>query len=549
MHTLFQIISIMVRKYVRKTEGSGILPEVMKHAAESVVSLEMSLYEASRTFSIPQTTLHRYVVKLRNQHGSGAKPVTFEPNYGVRRIFSDAQENLISDYLLEASRLHHGLSVRAARCLAFDFANANKIYIPKNWVLDQKAGEDWMQRFMSRHQNLSLRTPEPTSLSRATGFNRTTVTKYFDNLEEVMQRHKFGPHQIYNVDETGVTTVHRPDKVVASRGSKQVGQVTSGERGTLVTLCCAVNALGNSVPPFFIFPRVYYKDSMLNGAPPGSKGVAHPSGWMNAYLFEEFMRHFVSHVNCSVTSPVLLLLDNHDSHVSLPSITFAKENGVVMLTFPPHCSHKLQPLDRTVYGPLKKYYNSSCDSWMLANPGKPMTIYDVAGRVGQAFPSAMTPKNIQSGFRVSGNWPFDRHAFTDEEFKSSFVTDRPNPKQEQNDVPADTSIASPVHPSSSAVTVTPEQLKPFPKATPRKSTTKQVRKGRTRILTDTPVKDEIEQLVNKRKPARPSGENPKIKKRLLLTSTCSKSKMKSQGKRQPILPSHSHPSRNRPTGN
>jgi len=119
----------MVRTYVRKTEGNGTAPEVMKHAAESVVSLEMSVYAASRMFCIPQTTLHRYVVKLRNQKGSETKPVTFEPNYGVRRIFSDAHENLISDYLLEASRLHHGLSVKAARCLALDFASANKIDI------------------------------------------------------------------------------------------------------------------------------------------------------------------------------------------------------------------------------------------------------------------------------------------------------------------------------------------------------------------------------------------------------------------------------------
>lgn len=415
---MFQIDSAMVRNYIRKTEGSQVRPEVMQHAAESVVSREMTLNEAATTFCIPKTTLFRYVAKLRSQRGGDVKPVIFEPNYGVRRIFNDAEENLLAEYLLEASRLHHGLCVGAARSLAFDFANANNKDVPNNWVLDQKAGYDWMSGFMSRHPLLSLHTPEPTSLSRATGFNQTTVAKYFDNLEEVMRRHKFGPHQIYNVDETGVTTVHRPDKVIASRGSKQVGQVTSGERGTLVTLCCAVNALGNTLPPFFVFPRVYYKDTMLNGAPPGSKGVAHPSGWMNSDLFADFMRHFVSHVNCSPTSPVLLLLDNHDSHVSLPSITFAKENGIVMLTFPPHCSHKLQPLDRTVYGPLKKYYNSSCDSWMLANPGKPMTIYDVAGRVGHAFPSAMTPKNIQSGFRVSGNWPLDRHVFSDDEYKS-----------------------------------------------------------------------------------------------------------------------------------
>uniref|UniRef100_A0A3Q2VJV2 Uncharacterized protein n=1 Tax=Haplochromis burtoni TaxID=8153 RepID=A0A3Q2VJV2_HAPBU len=30
-----------------------------------------------------------------------------------------------------------------------------------------------------------------------------------------------------------------------------------------------------------------------------------------------------------------------------------------MLSFPPHCSHRLQPLDRSVYGPLKRHINST----------------------------------------------------------------------------------------------------------------------------------------------------------------------------------------------
>jgi len=54
------------------------------------------------------------------------------------------------------------------------------------------------------------------------------------------------------MDETGVTTVQ---KVLARRGHKQVGAVMSGERETLVTVACAVNALGNAIPPHFVFPR------------------------------------------------------------------------------------------------------------------------------------------------------------------------------------------------------------------------------------------------------------------------------------------------------
>lgn len=79
--------------------------------------------------------------------------------------------------------------------------------------------------------------------------------------------------------------VQRTQKVIALRGTKQVGQVTSAERGTLVTVCCGINALGNSIPPFFIFPRVNFKTYMLNEAPVGSDGAAHPSGWMTSPNF------------------------------------------------------------------------------------------------------------------------------------------------------------------------------------------------------------------------------------------------------------------------
>ncbi|GFT43223.1 DDE-1 domain-containing protein [Trichonephila clavipes] len=45
--------------------------------------------------------------------------------------------------------------------------------------------------------------------------------------------------------------------------------------------------------------------------------------------------------------------ENHKSHVSIEAIILAKEHGIVMLTFPPHTSHKLQPLDRGVFSPFK----------------------------------------------------------------------------------------------------------------------------------------------------------------------------------------------------
>ncbi|KAI4809047.1 hypothetical protein KUCAC02_017962 [Chaenocephalus aceratus] len=105
------------------------------------------------------------------------------------------------------------------------------------------------------------------------------------------------------MDETGVTTVQTPKQVVTEKGKKQ--------------------------------------DSLLNGSPAGSIGHCTKSGWMNEDAFLIFLKHFIRHTNCSTDHPVLLILDNHESHISLKSVTIAKENGVIMLTLPPHtaCNH------------------------------------------------------------------------------------------------------------------------------------------------------------------------------------------------------------------
>ena len=139
------------------------------------------------------------------------------------------------------------------------------------------------------------------------------------------------------------------------------------------------------------------------------------------------MQHLVKSTKCSKDSPILLILDNHESHITLPTIDYARDNGVVMLTLPPHCSHKLQPLDRTVYGPFKTFYNQACNAFMVNNPGQPITIHDIGALVGKAYPLAFTQRNIVAGFSCTGICPFNPNTFTDEDFLSSYVTDRPDP--------------------------------------------------------------------------------------------------------------------------
>lgn len=151
----------------------------------------------------------------------------------------------------------------------------------------------------------------------------------------------------------------------------------------------AISASGNTILPFFVFPRVNYKDHFIRDAPTGSAGAANASGWMLDVHFVEFSHYFVKFVRPSKERSVLLVLDNHESHLSIEALDYFKANGVCVLSFPPHCSHRLQPLDRTVFGPFKKFYNSFVDSWMTNNPGKTMTIYDIPGIITSAWPLAL----------------------------------------------------------------------------------------------------------------------------------------------------------------
>jgi len=86
--------------------------------------------------------------------------------------------------------------------------------------------------------------------------------------------------------------------------------------------------------------------------------------------FVWYIHHFITFAKPSIDSPVLLLLDNHTSHLSVEALDIAAAHGIHILSFPPHCSHRLQPLDVLVFGPTKTYYKSRCSTWQKNNANK-----------------------------------------------------------------------------------------------------------------------------------------------------------------------------------
>ena len=90
-------------------------------------------------------------------------------------------------------------------------------------------------------------------------------------------------------------------------------------------------------------------------------------------------------MSVSKDQPGVLIFDNHSSHITLETIELAGDHGLSLVTLPPHCSHKLQPLDVGVFGAFKRFYSSICNDWHLSNPGETITIYYVGELPGKAL--------------------------------------------------------------------------------------------------------------------------------------------------------------------
>nr|XP_034194535.1 uncharacterized protein LOC117610815 [Osmia lignaria] len=165
-------------------------------------------------------------------------------------------------------------------------------------------------------------------------------------------------------------------------------------------------------------------DLMVN-ASPGAWGVCSDSGWITAELFLQWFKKFVVFSGASKDNPVLLLLDGHSIHTkNFGLIDEARANGVIILYFPPHTTHCLQPLDVAFMKPLSTYYDQTITTWLRSNPGRVVTPFQVA-EFGKAFTQTATMLTATNAFRKCGIWLYDPMTFTEVDFIASATTDIP----------------------------------------------------------------------------------------------------------------------------
>jgi len=374
------------------------------------------LNAAAKAYGVPKATLKRHLLGSNKTARDGFKQL------GRSTDLPMELEEQLAQHILHMEAMFYGFSTQSVRKLAYQIAVINQI--PHRFNKEkQTAGKEWLSGFLKRHPEISVRSPQATSLARASGFNRVRVNAFFDLLEELVHKYGLTADRIYNTDEKGLTAVQKPGKVLARKGKSQVGSITSAEKGQNVTFVCCMSACGHFIPPMVVFPRKRMNPQLQDGAPPGTAFTCQENGWMTVDLFSDWMSHFIQYAKPDKEKPLLLVLDGHVSHThNLKALEMAREAGVIMLSLPSHTTHRMQPLDVAFFRPLSTYYAQEADMWMRKNPGRPLSHFQVCQLFGKAYARAASMETAINGFCRAGIWPVDRSVFQDSDFAPSDVT-------------------------------------------------------------------------------------------------------------------------------
>ena len=128
----------------------------------------------------------------------------------------------------------------------------------------------------------------------------------------------------------------------------------------------------------------------------------------------------------------LLIADGHSSHLNLQFIEACDRLGIILVILPAHSTHRLQPLDVGIFGPLASAYSREHNNWFSKNEG-----FTHFGKrhfwplFRNAWSSAVTSSNISSAFRATGIFPYNP------EYILSPLRETSKSKSKEDDLPKD----------------------------------------------------------------------------------------------------------------
>ncbi|KAF2228338.1 DDE-domain-containing protein, partial [Viridothelium virens] len=174
---------------------------------------------------------------------------------------------------------------------------------------------------------------------------------------------------------------------------------------------------GKVLPPTVVFEAKSgdLQDTWLQDFDPVKHAcsfASSPSGWTNNeigfYWLSEVFEKTTKKTARNGRDIRLLIIDGHGSHIDSAFLDFCDTHQILVGVFPPHSTHRLQPLDVSLFSPLAIYYSQNLDNWIMKSQGLTrLQKSDFFMLFWPAFEKAFSVSNIESGWQKTGLHPFN----------------------------------------------------------------------------------------------------------------------------------------------
>lgn len=275
---------------------------------------------------------------------------------------------------------------------------------------------DWVGKFIKRAGFIRV-AGEKLERDRGIHCTASALIRWSLQFGRILESYAEDGRLLFNFDEAMIAVGGDATKFVARKGSQRPIQIKAADPQHLTVGCC-FNAVGVKVPLFVILNQLQslpaelemYKSQDVFFSTQGN-------GWINKKLFYAWALMFCDWLNAyrkEIHHPdatVTLLLDSHNSRADSDVLELFKKCNVRLITFPPHCTHALQPFDVGVAKNLKYWYTKYYKEAL--NEREAIKLPSVAKRqiaiecIIRAWNHVLTPSAAECAFQKTGILPFN----------------------------------------------------------------------------------------------------------------------------------------------
>jgi DDE superfamily endonuclease/Tc5 transposase DNA-binding domain len=371
----------------------------------------------ARKYQVERTTLAK---RFRGETGTIRDATSY-----TRKQLTDTQEETLIEYVNKLNDRGFPPTPQILKNIAESIAHTT-------------LGPNWVARFCKRHRtrlaSVYLRTIDH---KRKLADNSQHFQHFFDlvciffayisyansilyQLQEKLEKYNIQAHNVYNVDEKGflIGFSRTKKRVVSIEGlkSKRVAGASQDGNREFITLIASICADGSHLPPALIYQGESYdlQDTWLDEFDHSAHHAFFAwskNGWSDDTLGLDWLQRVFDQSTkgkTSVRDRRLLIVDGHNSHVNLSFIEYADTNRILLAVFPPHSTHRLQPLDIGLFSPLATYYSQAIDSLLSESQGLVrLTKRDFWPLFYEAWKKAFHAQNVRSAWEAAGLYPLN----------------------------------------------------------------------------------------------------------------------------------------------